>query len=764
MKYQPTLLIMSLYLFFFLLLSTSVLISVALPDEQPENFIVHVLQLEKPSIFTSHHDWYTAALQSLPHSSHPREILYIYTHVFHGFAARITPSQASHLLNLPGIVSILPEEIYQLETTRSPAFLGLSENYGLWPNSSYGEDVIIGVLDSGVWPELPSFSDTGLSPVPSRWKGICETGPDFPVTSCNRKLIGARAFYTGRKVLNESISPRDTGGHGTHCASIAAGSPVKNAAFYQYAVGEAKGVATRARIAVYKVCWSTGCGNSDILAAMDQAVADGVDVISLSVGPRGVARPYHLDTFAIASFGAMENGILVSTSAGNAGPGASTTNKVAPWMLSVGASTVDREFHADVILGDGKTFDGISLYSGKPYANAAKKLVYAGDIGNEFCSKNFGSNSSKVAGNIVLCNSGGGFGRPRKMNTVNTAGGVGLILVEDPTEAGYGSSAFVSGAPVAAVDRVTGAAIREYIKLDGNPTATFKFERTVIGNSPPAPKVAIISSRGPNNLTPEILKPDVIAPGINILAGWIESSFSIKSGTSMACPHASGLAALLLQAHPKWSPAAIKSALMTTAYNIDNSGKYISDLSTGRLSTPFGHGSGHVDANRALNPGLVYDIVADDYVAFLCSIGYTQRQISVFVKSQKVDCRSVALSSPGNLNYPSFSVVFQPGKVDTVKYKRVVKNVGSSVDVVYKLRIRNRTPYVAISVSPTKLVFDKDSTSLSYEITFISSLTDPETAKHEFGSIEWYDEVHVVRSPIAFRWGSSITASLISSV
>ncbi|KAI3936651.1 hypothetical protein MKX01_034080 [Papaver californicum] len=735
-----------------------------LSDEQPENFLVHVSKLEKPSIFTSHHEWYTSTLQSLPHSSHHREILYTYTHVMHGFAARLTPMQASHLLNLPGIVSILPEEIHHPETTRSPAFLGLSEKYGLWPNSSYGEDVIIGVLDSGIWPELPSFSDTGLSTVPNRWKGICETGPDFPITSCNRKLIGARAFYKGHRQLNESLSPRDPGGHGTHCASIAAGSSVKNVGFHQFAVGEAKGVATGARIAVYKICWSKGCSGSDIVAAMDQALEDGVDVISLSVGGKGNAKPYNLDPTSIAAFGAMEKGVLVSTSAGNAGPGPSTTNKVAPWMLSVGASTIDREFHADVILGDGKIFDGFSLYSGKPYGNSSTKLVYAGDIGNEFCNKGFASNSSKVTKNIVLCKSGGGVNRSTKTNMLKRAGGVGLILEEDPKEIGYGLSA-IHQTPVVVVDMDTGAAIREYIKLDRNPTAMFKFERTVIGNSPPAPKLASFSSRGPNNLTPEILKPDVIAPGVNILAGWIKDSYNIISGTSMACPHVSGLAALLRQAHPKWSPAAIKSALMTTAYNIDNSGKYISDLSTGRFSTLFEHGSGHVDANRALNPGLVYDSVPDDYAAFLCSLGYTQRQISVFVKSKKVDCGSVGLSSPGNLNYPSFSVVFQSGKVDTVKYKRVVMNVGSSVDAVYKARIRNRTPYVKISVSPTKLVFDKNNTSLSYEITFVSSLNDPaDTGKHEFGSIEWYDGVHVVRSPIAFRWGTSSTASLISSI
>ncbi|KAI3837827.1 hypothetical protein MKW98_004885, partial [Papaver atlanticum] len=255
----------------------------------------------------------------------------------------------------------------------------------------------------------------------------------------------------------------------------------------------------------------------------------------------------------------------------------------------------------------------------------------------------------------------------------------------------------------------------------------------------------------------------VIAPGVNILAAGFKGSFIMKSGTSMACPHVSGLAALLRQAHPKWSAAAIKSALMTTAYNIDNSGRYISDLSTGRFSTPFEHGSGHVDASRVLNPGLVYDIVPDDYLAFLCSTGYTQDQISIFSQSKKVDCQSVALSSPGNLNYPSFSVIFKSGKVDTVKYKRVVRNVGSSVNAVYKARIRSRTPYVKISISPSVLAFNKDTTSLSYEITFVSSLNNPETGKHEFGSLEWYDGVHAVWSPIAFRWDIS-TASLISAV
>ncbi|XP_026440615.1 subtilisin-like protease SBT1.4 [Papaver somniferum] len=224
------------------------------------------------------------------------------------------------------------------------------------------------------------------------------------------------------------------------------------------------------------------------------------------------------------------------------------------------------------------------------------------------------------------------------------------------------------------------------------------------------------------------------------------------TGTSMACPHVSGLASLLRNAFPNWSPAAIKSALLTTAYVVDNSGKYIAAISVAanaKFSTPFQQGSGHVDPNKALNPGLVYDIAPSDYEAFLCTIGYSETQMKLFVKDRTVDCDSVKLSSVGDLNYSSFSVVFESGKTQKIKYKRVVTNVGASADAIYKLRFRSGTPHVKISVSPTKFVFSKGVTSLAYEITFESRPTD---LKEAFGSIEWYDGEHVVWSPIAFVW------------
>ncbi|KAI3846266.1 hypothetical protein MKW92_026199 [Papaver armeniacum] len=749
--------------------------SSTLDDEKPEVFIVHVSKLEKPSVFPSHHDWYTSTLQSLPahlSPSHPRgSIIYTYKNVFHGFAARLTPSQASNLHLQPGFLAILPQEIYQLHTTRTPHFLGLSDNSGLWPDSEYGDDVIIGVLDTGIWPESQSFNDTSITnPVPERWKGMCQSGSDFPNTSCNKKIIGARFYYEGIEAsdgkLNEtkdSKSPRDIEGHGTHTASTAAGSVVKNAGLFEYGVGEAKGMATKARIAAYKICWSNGCASADIAAAIDDAVADGVDVISLSVGSRTrTQRPYDQDSTAIGTFGAAMKGVLVSASAGNSGPRSFTVNNAAPWIFTVGASTIDREFVCNVILGNGKVVRGASLYSGKPLEKSNTDLVFAGDIGSSFCKEGELS-STAAAGKIVLCDGGGGIGRAAKGNAVKIAGGVGIIIANSflRGEELTADSHIIPGTKVTFEDAKE---ILKYIGTQPKPTASFDFKGTILGSSPSAPKVAALSSRGPNFITREILKPDIIAPGVNILAAWTGAvsptdlevdkrrvEFNIISGTSMSCPHVSGLAAMLRKTYPNWSPAAIKSALMTTAYNLDNAGKIFTDLSTGRDSTPFQRGAGHVDPNKALNPGLVYDIQPSDYEAFLCSIGYNQTQISLFIHDKIVDCRSHTLG-PGDLNYPSFSVVFTPPN-SVVKHKRVVTNVGKPGDAIYRVKVNNPSS-AEISVSPSILTFTATNQSLSYEITFTSLAKN--VTRTEFGSIEWTDSVHVVRSPIALLWSHSL--------
>lgn len=381
---------------------------------------------------------------------------------------------------------------------------------------------------------------------------------------------------------------------------------------------------------------------------------------------------------------------------------------------------------------------------------------------------------------MVICDRGD-TARVAKGDAVKQAGGAGMILA-NTAESGEELIADSHLIPATMVGQTAADQIRDYVSSAPNPTATIKFKGTVIGPSPSAPRVAAFSSRGPSHLTPEILKPDVIAPGVNILAGWTGSSaptdleidprrvkFNIISGTSMSCPHVSGLAALLRNAYPNWSPAAVKSALMTTAYNLDNSGKNFTDLATGKQSSPFVHGSGHVDPNRALNPGLVYDIDTSDYIAFLCSIGYDSKKIAIFLKeSATVDCGAKNLSTPGNLNYPSFSVVFESGK-NVVKYTRVVKNVGSSADAVYQVSVKSPLN-VDVSVSPSKLEFSAEKQTLSYEIVFTSNSGTYLTGKKpilgtsSFGSIEWSDGSHRVRSPIAVRWIEGTQQHFVASI
>lgn len=729
-----------------------------------KSYIVHVANSQKPLTYTS-------LVKSVAPDHQPEDLLYTYEKYVNGFSVKLTRGQAYELRRQPGVISVIRDRKRVLHTTHTPTFLNLADTFGLWPNAEYGDDVIVGVLDTGIWPERESFSDEGLSPVPARWKGGCEVTSDFPKSACNKKIIGAKAFYRGYSsslggvsstsnktgAADGALSPRDTEGHGTHTASTAAGDVVPNAGFYDFAKGEARGMATKARIAVYKICWDEGCYDSDILAAFEQAIIDGVDIISLSVGSSGYAPQYYRDSIAIGSFHAVANGILVSCSAGNSGPDAYTAVNIAPWIFTIGASTLDREFPADAILGDGRVYGGVSLYSGDGLDEKQYPLVYGADCGDRYCYSGK-LNASLAKGKIVICDRGGN-ARVDKGNAVKLAGGVGLIHT-NTDENGEELLADAHIIPATMLGASAGDKVKEYVKTESSPTATIVFRGTVIGTSPSAPRVASFSSRGPNYRTAEILKPDVIAPGVNILAGWTgytsptsldtdsrRVEFNIISGTSMSCPHVSGLSALLRKAHPTWSPAAIKSALMTTAKYLDNIGENITDLATGEQSTPFVHGSGHVDPNRALNPGLVYDAGVDDYAEFLCAIGYDSKKIATFV-NDPIDCSVGKLSSPGDLNYPSFSVVFEK-KGGVVKYKRTVKNVGD-VDCVYKVSV-NAPSGVDVVVSPAELKFSEDKNEAEYEITFTSS----GGSSAAFGSIEWSDGVHNVRSPIAASYSSS---------
>ena len=206
-------------------------------------------------------------------NDHRRRLTYSYRNVFRGFAARLSPEEVKAMATKPGFISARLERKISLHTTHSPNFLGLYQNSGFWQSSRYGRGVIIGVLDTGIFPEHPSFRAEGMPPPPAKWKGKCE----FNHTSCNNKIIGARTFTTS------GDTPLDEDGHGTHTASTAAGRFVKGANIFGNANGTAVGIAPMAHLAIYKVC-GISCLESDILAAMDAAVDDGVDILSLSLG------------------------------------------------------------------------------------------------------------------------------------------------------------------------------------------------------------------------------------------------------------------------------------------------------------------------------------------------------------------------------------------------------------------------------------------------------------------------------------------------
>ncbi|KAI3749005.1 hypothetical protein L6452_12506 [Arctium lappa] len=745
-----------------------------------KTYIVHMDITAIPTTFTHHFDWYSSLIRSVAvvspdgiNEQDENRLMYTYQSAFHGMAARLSPEEAERLEDENGVVSVLPEVKYELHTTRSPLFLGLEPQDSTSVSDKLSNhDVVVGVLDTGIWPESPSFNDTGFTSVPANWKGKCEVGRGFGKQHCNRKIVGARAFYHGYEAATGSIneekeykSPRDQDGHGTHTAATVAGSPVRGANLLGYAYGTARGMAPGARIAAYKVCWTGGCFSSDILSAVDTAVADGVNVMSISLG--GGVASYHRDSLSIAAFGAMEKGVFISCSAGNGGPDPVSLTNVSPWITTVGASTMDRDFPGSVKLGSGVMLKGVSLYKGR--RNLKPKMLYPlVYTGSNSSSPDPGSlclegtlDPHVVAGKIVICDRGIS-PRVQKGQVVKEAGGIGMILSNTAAN-GEELVADCHLLPAVAVGEKEGKAIKQYAMRDRNPTANLAFYGTKVGIKP-SPVVAAFSSRGPNFISLEILKPDMVAPGVNILAAWTgvmgpsslatdrrRVAFNILSGTSMSCPHVSGVAALLKARHPDWSPAAIKSALMTTAYIHDNNYQLLRDSSTGGPSSPYDHGAGHINPSRAVDPGLIYDIGAQDYFEFLCTQGLTRTQLVVFAKFANRTCQH-SLSGPSDLNYPALSAVFPEDKrVSSVTIHRTVTNVGpptSKYHVVF-----SEFKGVDVKVVPSTLDFTKKYQKLSYKVTFTTKIR--QTAP-QAGALIWKDGVHRVRSPIVITWLSPL--------
>ncbi|XP_070021789.1 subtilisin-like protease [Nicotiana sylvestris] len=689
-----------------------------------DTYIV-ILEFPDDLVFTDSRELYLWHQSFLPttstNSEHSSRIVHSYRHVFNGFAAVLSSDEVKIMEKKPGFVSARRQQVLQLHTTHSPDFLGLHQNVGLWNASNSGKGVIIGVIDTGITPQHPSFNDNGMPPPPAKWKGKCE----FNLTVCNNKLIGAR------NLAQNATSPEDDDGHGTHTSSTAAGNFVEGANLLGKANGTAAGIAPRAHVVMYRVCASK-CQESDILAGLDAAIEDGVDVISISLGSLASMSLYD-DVVAIGSYSAIEKGIFVSASAGNTGPVDDSVTNAAPWLLTVGASTTDRKISAVAVLGNGAEYEGESVY--QP-SNFSQKLLPL--VNPEYCEF---LSTIDVKGKIVLCErSNTGYPAVQYGQNVKDAGGAAMILMNNEWR-GYTTIADVHVLPATHISYADGQKILNYMKSTTAPVATISFKGTRIGDKH-APAVADFSSRGPFSIG--IVKPDIIGPGVNILAAWrtsvgeitsATSTFNILSGTSMACPHLAGVAALLKSAHPDWSPAAIKSAIMTTADFVNLGNDPIQDerFKTANLLAT---GSGHVDPSRANDPGLIYDIQPEDYVPYLCGLNYTDQQVSAIVK-RKIHCTSSIPES--ELNYPSFSI---PLKSGAQTYTRTVTNVGEA-NSTYTVKVFGLDG-VEVTVNPTILKFSALNQKASYNVTVKPS---PLIADSQ-GYITWSSDRYSVRSPI----------------
>lgn len=690
-----------------------------------------------------------------------------YTTSFNGMAVRLTPAQAAKLEKSGDVVRVWKNEIRTMDTNTTPQFLGLDGPNGVWQkqfggNANSGSGMIIGVIDSGIWPENPSFAPlanpTDQWRIDQNWNGVCDGGTGPNKVTCNNKLIGARAYYSASTVEPfEFKTPRGYNDHGTHTAGTAAGNYGVPASINGISVGKISGMAPAARIAAYKALWATPDGRAsgatvDLVAAIDQAVADGVDVINYSVSGSSV---YSVTPDEIAFFNAADAGVFVSASAGNSGDtvGESSVAHNSPWEMTVAASTAPKAVSKKVTLGNGQTYTGVgtggkigpaavidSEKAGLPGADATKVKYCYSDVDD-----NHGNgitpvlDPAKIKGKIVLCTRGGN-ARVDKGEAVKAAGGIGMIQVNIADNQSL--NADFTPVPMIHLSATDGAKVKTYVNADANPTATLG--DPYLDPAARNPEMAGFSSYGPSLAGGgDLLKPDITAPGVDIIAAVSpkadgHNNFNSMSGTSMSAPHIAGIAALIKQAHPEWtwSPMAVKSAMMTTASPLDDKGQPIQR--SGENATPLDMGSGHVRPAQALNPGLVYDSYSPDWLMYLCGI----KQLELV--QAPGTCDRVGTIDPSDLNYPSIAVGDLAGSQTVTRY---VRNVESKT-ATYKARVQQPTG-VKVSVSPSTITVKPGETK-KFTVTFTRSAA--QMNQYGFGALTWQgNRGQVVRSPLAIR-------------
>jgi subtilisin family serine protease len=734
--------------------------------------------------------------------------LYSYRYAFNGFAARLTELQARKLRAQRGVVNVWADQVRYLQTNASPSFLGLFDaDGGLRADLGLqGEDVVIGVIDSGITPEHPSFVDRREADIPGvcrsswaessllglwlctrwrrlddeidydppqGWNGRCETGERFEATACNNKLIGARYYIDGflqDNFLdeNEIVSPRDADGHGTHIASTAAGREVR-ATIAGTDIARISGMAPRARIAVYKACWLEpgqtrgSCSTSDLQRAIEDAVADGVDIINYSIGNTDIGLS---DPDDLALLAASDAGVLSVVAAGNDGPtpGTILSPAGAPWVLTVGASSRQGSEFDEALRVNSPA--GVADDYVAREASFTPPLRDAGTITDELVLTDDGvqapggsdwdaceplQNAGEISGRIAFLQRGVCTFEQKLIN-VEDAGAIAAVVFDN-----QGDPIVMSGTrgsvdiPAVMISQADGQRLLDSLQAGSAIEVTLDkglfIERAEDGNV-----MGSFSSRGPNLTAPDVLKPDVTAPGVNILAGQTPDvangirgeNFQYLSGTSMAVPHVAGLAALLLEAHPDWSPAAVRSALMTTAR------QDVLKQDRATAADPFDIGAGHVAPNAAVEPGLVYDAGKPDYDAFICGNGNPR------VSSEECEALEAAGYPTGaaDLNLPSITL---SNLVSRRTVRRLVTNVGAPAQ--YRASVEAPAG-VAVEVSPSTLSLGAGETG-EYTVSFAS--TGAELYQWQFGSIAWQGGPRPVRSPVAVRPVPFLAPLLVSA-